>query len=261
MNAFTNMAGNIIRLGRIGLLVILAVGAGTLSGCMDITGRGPAPLAQTIAADRTASHLRAGRVYCMRGWLGIFSTGMDDLADKINHEVTSISVADEEWWRLKDFLLKQKKAGKLNEPLVLVGHSWGADDQIRVAAELAAAGIPVDLLITIDPVTPPFIPPNVKRCINIYKSHPVTDAVPFWRGVAIAQSNTKVPVKNIDLREQKVGFDTETIDHINIEKNPGVHDLVLREIRNVCPLRTARLDSNMRAGEVVSGLPAPISAR
>ncbi|MEI8197671.1 MAG: hypothetical protein WCI73_17385, partial [Phycisphaerae bacterium] len=205
MKVSTNMAGYISRLCRTGILAIVALLAASLGGCMDITGRGPAPLARTIAPERETSHLRAGQVYCMRGWLGIFSTGMDDLADKINHEVTSVSVADEEWWRLKKFLIKQKAAGKLSEPLVLVGHSWGADDQIRVAEELQAAGITVDLLITIDPVTPPSVPPNVKRCINIYKSHPVTDAVPFWRGVPIAQFDKKVPVADIDVREQAVG--------------------------------------------------------
>ena len=183
-------------------------------------GAGRRALAKTMTPVEMEQRPRAGHVYCMRGWLGIFSTGMDVMAVEIDKEVTSVSVADEEWRRLKGFLINEKKAGKLNEPLVLVGHSWGADDQIRVAEELKDAGITVDLLITLDPVTPPEIPSNVKQCVNIYKSHPVTDGVPFWRGVPIDPASTKVPLTNIDLREAKLGFD-ESIDHINIEKRSG----------------------------------------
>lgn len=220
-------------------MVLLGVGMATgLAGCMDITGRGPAPLNKTVAPT-VERYPRAGHVYCMRGWLGIFSTGMDVLAAEIDREVPSVSVADEEWWRLRRFLIREHRAGRLTAPLVLLGHSWGADDQVRVAQSLADAGITVDLLITIDPVTPPPIPTNVKRCVNIYKSHPATDGVPFWRGVAIDQETTKVPVVNINLRDPQLGFDTDTIDHINIEKSPGVHRLVFDEVRAVCPLRSS----------------------
>lgn len=218
--------------------LLLGVAALALAGCMDITGRGPAPLAKTIEPAVAESRPRVGHVYCMRGWLGIFSTGMDDLATLIDKEVPAVSVADEEWRRLKGFLVQQNEAGKLEHPLVLVGHSWGADDQIRVARELADHGIKVDLLITLDPVTPPKVPANVGRMVNIYKSHPVTDGIPFWRGVEIPQENSEVPVTNINLREAKVPFNTETIDHINIEKTPGVHEMVMDEIRRICPPRS-----------------------
>ena len=224
------------------LVVLLATLVG-LSGCMDITGRGAAPLEKTVDASRETRPLE-GHVYCMRGWLGIFSTGMDDLASKLDKVVPSVSVADEEWYRLKGFLEEEHDAGHLKEPLILVGHSWGADDQIRVAEDLGKHGITVDLLITIDPVTPPSIPSNVKRCVNIYKSHPATDWFPFWRGVEVSRHAKDVPVTNIDLRDAKLGFDTDAIDHINVEKNAGVHQLVLDEIRKVCPPRSAHATPN-----------------
>jgi len=256
MNAKANiLSGAFRRIG--GILAILSIAL--TAGCMDITGRGPAPLEKTIDPVRETDHPRSGHVYCMRGWLGIFSTGIDDLAVKIDKEVAAVSVADEEWGRLKNFLITEKKAGRINEPLVLVGHSWGADDQIRVAEDLGKAGITVDLLITLDPVTPPPVPANVKRCLNIYKSHPITDPVPLWRGVAIDQKATKVPVKNINLREDKVGFETDSIDHINIEKSPGVHEIVLEAIRTVCPPRNP---SNSQLGTAIrttpSGSPVPL---
>lgn len=239
MNEFVMDVSRVLKGCRWAGVVVAGVLWVTLAGCMDITGRGAAPLAKTMVPETETPYPRAGYVYCMRGWLGIFSTGMDDLSVKIEREVKSVAVADEEWRRLKGFLIKEHRKGHLTEPLVLVGHSWGADDQIRVCEQLAAEGITVDLLITVDPVTPPVVPANVKRCFNIYKSHPVTDGMPVWRGVEIDPKSTKVPVTNINLRDANLGFDTDLIDHINIEKNAGVHELVIAEIRKVCPLRNS----------------------
>jgi pimeloyl-ACP methyl ester carboxylesterase len=207
------------------------------TGCMDITGRGPAPQAKTVTVAAVDSHPRLGHVYCMRGWLGIFSTGMDALASEIDVEVPAVSVADEEWRHLGHFLVAEHDAGRLPPPVVLLGHSWGADDQIRVAEYLKEHGIRVNLLITIDPVTPPTIPDNVDRCVNIYKSHPMSDVVPLWRGVEIDPKSTSVPVFNYNLRVDNVGFPTDDIDHINIEKSIGVHQMCIREIEKTCPLR------------------------
>jgi len=215
--------------------LILITGFG---GCMDITGRGRAPLERTIEAD-APHHLRTGHVYCMRGWLGIFSTGMDALADKIDKTVgaPSASVANEEWMWLRKWIVEEYNKGTIKEPLVLLGHSWGADDQIRVAKHLQNANISVDLLVLTDPVTPPPVPPNVKRVYCVYKSHPATDAVPFWRGVPAAVEDPKTPLLNIDLRTANVGFDTSGITHINIEKSDLVHNMVMEEIKKTCPLR------------------------
>ncbi len=217
---------------------LLGVAVLALAGCMDMTGRGPAPLAKTIEPEILENRPLVGHVYCMRGWLGIFSTGIDDLAHQIDKEVPAVSVADEEWRKLSDFLIEQKKAGTLGHPLILVGHSFGADDQIRVARLLAEENITVDLLITLDPVTPPKVPANVLRMVNIYKSHPVTDGIPAWRGIEITPDNSEIPVTNINLRDAKVPFDTTAIDHINIEKTPGVHQMVINEIRRICPPRS-----------------------
>ena len=61
---------------QVALPMILIAMLLSFTGCMDITGRGAAPLHRTIGAEAAAKP-RAGHVYCMRGWLGIFSTGMD----------------------------------------------------------------------------------------------------------------------------------------------------------------------------------------
>jgi len=167
---------------------------------------------------------------------------MDALANKIDTSIAvpCVSVANEEAPRLRVWLVREKNKGTIHEPLVLVGHSWGADDQIRVAQYLKRAGITVDLLVLIDPVTPPPVPTNVKRVYCVYKSHPATDAIPLWRGVPATVADPRLtPLVNIDLRTDYVGFDTSDITHVNIEKSEIVHDMVMREIEKACPLRSS----------------------
>jgi hypothetical protein len=72
--------------------------------------------------------------------------------------------------------------------------------------------------------------------VNIFKSQPVVDYVPVFRGVKVrATDPTDTLIENIDLRRTKVGFDTELINHFNIAKIKGVQDMVLAEIAKACP--------------------------
>jgi hypothetical protein len=230
-------------------LCCLAIACGLgllLGGCADFTA-GPAPLARTVDPTQVQTHSRAGKVFCGRGWLGVFSTGMMTLADRIDTVVgvSAVSTADMEYPRLQEWLVSEYKKGNLSEPLVLLGHSWGADDMIRVSQHLQENGIQVDLLVLIDPVTPPLVPPNVKRVYCVYKSHPETDALPFWRGVpASVQDPKATELENIDLRYAKVDFDTSEISHPYVDKNKGVQDMCIAEIKKVCPLRTVWLQTH-----------------
>ena len=227
-------------------LFLCCCAAFLLAGCADFTA-GFAPLDRTVDLTTVQAHSRAGKVYCARGWLGIFSTGMMQLADRINTKegITAISTADMEYWRLQDWLVEQHKKGTINEPLVLLGHSWGADDMVRVSERLKQEGISVDLLVLIDPVAPPAAPANVKRVYCVYKSHPETDAVPLWRGVAASVKDaTATQLVNIDLRTADVPFDTKAISHPEVDKVEGVHDMCIEEIKKVCPPRTVWLQTH-----------------
>ena len=101
---------------------------------------------------------------------------------------------------------------------------------------LHESDIPVDLMILIDPNLPLAIPPNVKRCVNIFKSAPLRDAVPVFRGVRVrAVDARRTRVENIDLRTADPGFDTAAISHFNIASIRAVQDMALAEIAKICP--------------------------
>jgi hypothetical protein len=226
-------------------LTCLLLGAAALAGCAGDFTAGPADLHHTVDLSKTSARTRVGRVYCARGFLGIFSTGMMELADRINNEesITAISIADQEYTRLQEWLVAEYKKGSMKgEPLVLLGHSYGADDMIRVAEYLKKEKITVDLLVLIDPVTPPPVPNNVKRVYNVYKSRPLTDGIPAWRGVAATvQDPLATPIENVDLRTAMVSFSTDEteLSHPQIDKNVGVQNLAIEQIRKVCVPRAS----------------------
>ena len=208
-----------------------------LIGCVDITGRSAAQL-QPIQTAQESRFVREGHVYCILGWLGIWSRGMDVIAQRVDAElgVQATSLTNQEWTKLASFVETEHEARRWSGPLILVGHSIGADDQVRVAKQLNQEKIPVDLLILIDPTVPPVIPPNVNHCVNIFKSHPGLDAVPAFRGIKVRAADPgRTLVENINLRTTKVGFDTRVINHFNIAKIKGVQDMVLAEIVKTCP--------------------------
>src|SRR5436309_2834242 len=71
---------------------------------------------------------RAGNVYLIRGWIGIFSYGINKLGDKLNKAGIRSSIFQEDQWRELAQAIKAKYGdGKPHEPLILVGHSFGAD--------------------------------------------------------------------------------------------------------------------------------------
>jgi pimeloyl-ACP methyl ester carboxylesterase len=208
-----------------------------LGGCVDLTHQ-PAVTLTPASTGNPAALRREGNVYFLRGWLGVWSRGLDVLARRATSElgVSAVSLGQPEWNKLANFIRAERLAGRRPGPLVLAGHSMGGDDQIRIAQLLARDGIKVDLLILIDPNAPPTIPPNVKRCVNFYKSQPGRDVVPIFRGVPVrAVDPVRTRVTNIDLRTSGASEDAQPISHFNISATTTVQEMVLAEIARTCP--------------------------
>ena len=87
---------------------------------------------------------------------------------------------EEQWGNLADYLANHPR-----QPLILIGFSYGADDVILIARAIERSAFPVDLLITIDPVTPADIPANVKKCVNFYEPNGFWDIFPWLRGIPV----------------------------------------------------------------------------
>lgn len=186
-----------------------------------------------------SDHPRAGNVYLLRGWIGIFSAGIDNLTEELNSAGVRAHVYQEMQWpslrkRLTDAYARQQD----HEPLVLVGHSYGADSVLRIARDLQEDNVNIDLLITLDPVTPPKVPSNVLRTVNLYQSNGFMDNFPWLRGIPLTpEPDNSHPLANIDLRNDRPDLVGPDLDHFNVEKQVGVHREVISQVLSVCPPR------------------------
>jgi hypothetical protein len=196
---------------------------------------------------------RAGNAYLLRGFIGIFSSGIDELTRQINQAGIRAHVyQDDQWLALARKIRREYSDAPDAEPLVLIGHSYGADDVIRIARELDKAGVPVDLLVTLDPVTPPPVPKNVRQAVNIYQSNGMWDSLPWLRGVSVrADRGFAGRLDNFDIRGDRRDLLGPKTDHFNIEKQPQVHEEVIGHLIATCPPRATWLASRHR------GAPAP----
>ena len=123
------------------------------------------------------------KVVLLRGWFGVFSTGLDSLADELKAKGVHAQVAGHLSWKtVVSDILRERAAGKTG-PLVLMGHSQGANNVIDMARALAAHNVRVDLLVTLVPLMQNPVPANVMRAINYYQSPGIWGsplAVDFW---------------------------------------------------------------------------------
>ncbi len=104
-----------------------------------------------FGADPGAAQLHPrAHVYLLRGLLSIFSLGMDTLAEELKRRGVDATVDNySEWQTLADQTAADYKAGK-EAPIILIGHSLGADAVMEMAAYLGRKGVPVALVVPFD---------------------------------------------------------------------------------------------------------------
>jgi hypothetical protein len=207
---------------KIGMLVLLICCA---TGC--------AHHADNVIAPQQSTATRHGRVLLVRGFQDWYSTGVDSLASELRTAgVDAQAFPEDRWNDLADEFSKQPMNN--HEPLVLIGFSYGADDVVAISRKLGAEGRPVDLLVTIDPVTPGAVPKNVVRCINFFQSNGPMDMLPWLRGIPLArESGSQQPLENIDIRSRPDLLEPNT-SHATIAANRKVHAAIVDLVLATC---------------------------
>ena len=157
------------------------------------------------------------RVILLRGWFGVFSTGLDAIADALTAKGIRAEVTGHLSWKgTADEIMRERAEGK-TDALVLVGHSQGANNVIDMARVLEAQNVPVALLVTLAPYRQDPVPANVVRAINYYQSA-------GWGAPLTAGPGFRGKLSNIDVAEDS------TVSHINIDKSARIQAEIAREI-------------------------------
>jgi hypothetical protein len=154
-------------------------------------------------------------VYLLRGLMNIFSLGMDTLAEELSrHGVYATVHSYSEWQGLADQAAASYRAGK-EGPIILIGHSLGADAVMEMAAYLGRKGVPVALVVPFDGTQSFAASGNVARVVNLtQREYAYMRAGPGFHG----------SLSNVDVSSD------HNIDHINIDKSPRLHARVISEV-------------------------------
>jgi pimeloyl-ACP methyl ester carboxylesterase len=213
-----------MRVSRI--LATAVVAASFAAGGTAVQAQTPSPqpiiVAQATKRAAASTPRNTGtQVYLLRGFMDIFSTGMDDLTVKLNRRGIRASVhGHAEYPALVDAIVDRWRKG-LRENVVIIGHSLGANAAFSMAEDLGKHGIPVPLIIAYDPTSPMTASSNVARVVNFYASNN------GW-GVAVGRGpGFRGTLSNVDLSGRG------EVGHTDIDKSPALHAQSINYIQSI----------------------------
>ncbi|HEY7115824.1 MAG TPA: hypothetical protein VH475_04505 [Tepidisphaeraceae bacterium] len=216
------------------LLAIATFGAG---GCISMGSLTPG---QMDWVQPRSEAPRAGTVYLLRGWVGVFSGGIDVLSEKIQRDgLTARVFQHDQCQELARTMAERYRAAKDPEPICLIGHSFGADDALVIARELDKVGVPVDMVVTLDTVDQRQVPKNVKACYNYYQPG-IFGGSNFLRGIPLTpEPGSTGQLFNVNLLEEGKALRAWDTTHVNIDEAPKVHQAIIEHLLAICPERAA----------------------
>jgi hypothetical protein len=171
-----------------------------------------AALAFGTSPSKAESH---AHVYLLRGLMNIFSLGMDTLGAELNRRGIQTTVDNHaDWQSLANSAAARYKAGT-EGPIILIGHSLGADAVMEMAAYLGRMDVPVALVVPFDGTQSFAASSNVARVLNLtQRDYAYMRRGPGFHGTLV----------NVDVSSDK------SIDHITIDKSPRLHARVIAEV-------------------------------
>lgn len=157
----------------------------------------------------------AEEVYFFRGGFDIFSTGMNQMANDLKaKKIRASSQSFMSWQSIANDIVKRSKEKKVSYPIIVLGHSFGADAVTEFANFLGQNGISTELVIAFDPTGQRTLTKGAKKVINYRSSH----IGPFVKGPGFRGTLTHVDVS-------KYGA-----NHFTIEQVKEVQALAMKEV-------------------------------
>ena len=164
------------------------------------------------ALNFTADRAFSEEVYLIRGGFNVFSTGMDQMAQKLRFRgIKASSHGIMSWKGIANDIIKRSKAKKVSYPIIFLGHSLGADVAPEFASYLAENGVTVDLVIGFDATSNRTFNKGAKKVIN-YRTP--------MGGYYVKGQGFNGTITQVDVGEYGA-------NHFTIEKVAGVQQLAL----------------------------------
>lgn len=173
-------------------------------------------------ADAKCSNVGAakpGEVYFMRGLANIFSLGLDAFAK----EVTALGIENcvfnhSHWQAVVNDVVERGYQNQISEPIIIIGHSLGANIAPKMATSIGRHNIPVYYVAMLDPVEPTRVGENVKEIVNYY--------LPKSKDTLLRPTSAfSGELLNENLRYWREGF-----DHFNIDEKRSLRGVMKRRV-------------------------------
>jgi thioesterase domain-containing protein len=156
----------------------------------------------------------SGHIYLLRGLANIFSTGLDALDERLVQRGFAATVHNHvDYEALAAEAARLQKSGE--GPIIIIGHSLGADAAIFMAEKMKAAGARVALIVTFGPTMNLTAPSNVSQVVNYYTGNTLVTRGRGFKGT----------ISNVNLNA------APDINHLNIEKSNRLHASVISKIQ------------------------------
>lgn len=179
------------------------------------------------------------KIYLLRGFQNDYSLGFDRLAEEMRAANIEPTIVAWPLWEPAARRIVDDFAGRSDgSAFMLVGHSYGADDAIRIAQYMKQFGMKVDLLFLMDATSPDPIPDNVVRCIHYYNPWlPGFLAPDIFSGnpVVPEEGNTTTDISNRQFNREALGDGVGCADHFSMDANQLMHNFVIEEALRLMP--------------------------
>lgn len=173
-------------------------------------------------------------VFLLRGLNNTYSLGLDRLASRMRGLNLPAEVVN---WPAWETAAQDVVAAYPDWPpgsqIVLVGHSYGADDAIRAARFFQAHDVSVKSLVLLDASAPDPVPSNVERCTHFYIPTIFGDVLPqvFAGNPVVPETgNGATQILNIPFTPDNMGAGVGCANHFSIDVNTLAHNLVISEV-------------------------------
>ncbi len=108
-----------------------------------------------------------GDIYILGGGFGVFSTGLEKLRIQLQQKGVTASRVSYQSWRMVAQKITEHRGQYGRKPVVIIGHSLGANNAILIANALKKKGIQVDLIVSLASTAPMMVPSNVRNVVNV----------------------------------------------------------------------------------------------
>ena len=203
------------------MLTFIAAFAAACSVAASLAAPAPSRLGTpSLVVEAQARNLDTNaQIVLMRGLANVFSRGMDEMSERLTGMGFAPRLINHRGWQNAADAIAQDYRGGNRAPIIIIGHSLGANAGFRLAQRLQGQNIPVAYLAVFDPTEQRAVPGNVEVFVNFYLNR-------TGRPARFSASRHKSKV-NINLST------SPGMTHTNIDQSRRLQDIVISRIEQI----------------------------